>query len=527
MKKIYILLVIVMLTFIACSKNDEVKIAEESLTNESNMTSEIDLTFQGELTRINERRKLLAENELQMNDYMYTSESNNAFTEDEIILLLENKKPLKQLLLKEEAIEDVERLFKIFKYEYAAYIAFGGDEIFNQAKDNIMDELNGVDELYISDLEKIIIEELDFINDGHLRIGNTNIGEAFTRKYYSNEKLSFHKDSKGYYLAVEDEKRYIHSINGDLNVHDSMRLSIDENGQLVYYLGIMRTDGPVVEKLQIEYTSGGNLISEEIELFKATSANNYNKATYEEEIINGIPLITLRRCDDLANETLLKNFVASGSKYRDDQVLIIDLRGNSGGSSVWGDLWFKNYTQQMPGKGGLNIARIGSINEYMLRVMMAENHNYYLDKYEMPELLEYVEDFYVSIKDILNGESDSQYKVDDLQYKIVNNKNTIFVLIDKGVASSGEDFLLNLRSIDNVVVVGSNTRGASDVLSMINLQLPNSRLNIFIGFSLNVKQESPHFFDGVGIEPDIWLANFNMMDRLMKLIDLNSLNMQN
>lgn len=100
----------------------------------------------------------------------------------------------------------------------------------------------------------------------------------------------------------------------------------------------------------------------------------------------------------------------------------------------------------------------------------------------------------------------------------MNNENIIFVLIDKGVMSSAEGFVEKLRTLDHVVFVGSNTKGATDTPDQLRMYLPNSGLLVYFGVGLDMSKQSPHFMDGVGYEPDLWLDNEDMLERVLNLI---------
>ena len=476
-----------------------------------------ELTFNDVLNDLNEKRKQISNDEINVDQYLYTPTSDDRFTSEDIKHLIEYSKPVSTVLSIEEALEDIDCLFRILKYEYGGYVYFGSDEVFDKAKENIVNELNKTSEIHISELEKIISEKLAFINDGHLRIGDVRINENFIENYYSNEKIVFKEDLKGFYTLVDGNKKYLEAINNDINVKSYMKLSIDESGDIVYYIGMTKEEGPVIEKLSIKYKEDVST-DDKIDLFRATMTDNYKKPTFEEMVLSGIPVITLRHFDDIGDETFMKDFVESGHKYKDEKALVIDLRGNGGGSSMWGEFWFENYTGYPVQRGGAKILRFGPFHKQFNSLYLHDNHTSYLNKYNMPELNEFAEKYYDSIKDVMNDDS-LNYQLIKREYQVVDNDSIIFVLIDKRVGSSAEDFVLNLKSMNNVVVVGSNTYGCSDVLSMINLYLPNSRTNVFLGFSLDIKQEKPHFFDGVGLEPDIWLANSIMLERVLKLIE--------
>ena len=56
------------------------------------------------------------------------------------------------VVLKKDAKEDINLLFKALKFGYGGYEIFGGDEIFTKAKNNILKEINNHDNLLVKDL---------------------------------------------------------------------------------------------------------------------------------------------------------------------------------------------------------------------------------------------------------------------------------------------------------------------------------------------------------------------------------------
>lgn len=71
-------------------------------------------------------------------------------------------------------------LFDAFYYDFAFYDYFGGHTVFNQAKAEILQELQAKDSLTCKDLQEILVKHLTFIKDGHF-----NVNQNFLRKRIS------------------------------------------------------------------------------------------------------------------------------------------------------------------------------------------------------------------------------------------------------------------------------------------------------------------------------------------------------
>jgi hypothetical protein len=115
----------------------------------------------------------------------------------------------------------------LFRYSYAGYSYFGGDDTFEKAKENIIKSIDDYpkEKITSKELEKIIINNTDFIQDGHFRINNKSPLKKYY--YYSNEDISLNKSTGGYYINKDDEKWYVKTINNSDNFEDYLKLSIN------------------------------------------------------------------------------------------------------------------------------------------------------------------------------------------------------------------------------------------------------------------------------------------------------------
>lgn len=115
---------------------------------------------------------------------------------------------------------------------------------------------------------------------------------------------------------------------------------------------------------------------------------------------------------------------------------------------------------------------------------------------------------------IYPGWSDINYR----EQHTIENPNLIIVMMDKGVASSGETFIEILRSMENVIFVGVNTRGAALVGENILYVLPNSNMPVYFGKNLNLSIDLENL-DGKGFYPDLWINPDESLDRVLKFIE--------
>ena len=130
----------------------------------------------------------------------------------------------------EEAEEDVNYLFDAFYYDFAFYDYFGGHTVFDQAKAEILQELQAKDSLTCKDLQEILVKHLTFIKDGHFNINQNFPAEKDIPFFF--RQVTFVKTDSGY----QDSKgKTVVSVDGHPDLDALFKRSISKEGYLVYY----------------------------------------------------------------------------------------------------------------------------------------------------------------------------------------------------------------------------------------------------------------------------------------------------
>lgn len=482
---------------------------------------EKEIDFNKVIKEVNMERKTLLESEskIDISQYMYNVIGDKeGFTDEQIEILLQPRAVTQNRISKEAALEDADYLFGILKYVYGGYGYYGGDEVFEKTKTRVINRINAQDDLSIIDLNTIFLEHLSFITDGHMSIDGVSVNKKHILNYYCNQKIEVKKNNKGFYYIVNDKKRYFKSINNDNDINRYLKLSINESGELIYYIGLLQNDKNAKVSLPIEYKLDSDIRDDEIKLSKVSQKIHKNQTAFEQKTIQGIPVLICRRLNDKPEENTLKYFSESGLKLKEENVFIIDLRGNLGGSDIWCEFWFENYTNAPPQKIDIHhMKRYSKLYLYNQKKEYNIDVTPFLKKYDMPKLNEAVKSYYESRNEVLNNKVYDTWQVEKSGGEWVNNESVIFVLMDKGVASSCESFITQLKTVDNVVFVGSNTMGCTAVSDEQTMYLPNSNLRVYLGVGLDLIKYPPHFVDSVGFKPDIWLDNEDMLERVINL----------
>lgn len=408
-------------------------------------------------------------------------------------------KPTK--ITKSQAISDVDFIFNVIKYSYAGYVYFGGDSMFLKAKDDIINTINKYnnDTISVYEFGKILLENIKFIKDKHFTInGNSPMSSIV---YYSNENVELNKSEEGYYTLKNKEKYYIKSINGSESIDEYLKLSINKSGDLCYYLGKLdniNTD----HRLKVVLSSSNKEIVEYIELSHKNKSITYGD--YKYIVKDKIPIITISRMYEKSPEDKISQlFPESANLIKRYPIAIIDVRGNQGGKDIMPIEWFKNYTGEVPSFQKEQILLYSRINNYISKKEL-ESMSY------EGQIEELQDDYKREVKRASSNEN--KWYLYESEEKRFQNKKLIFVLIDECVASSGESFVRYLKTLDNVILVGTNTSGASVSNKFNKTYLPNSKIEFEFGNNIMIFNDTQ---EGIGFAPDIWSNDSDILENVI------------
>jgi hypothetical protein len=458
-----------------------------------------------------------------INKYLYKySDNDKGFTDSEVSMLtnIDQNNPWKdfdynKILTKDMALSDIDYLFRLLKYAYGGYEYFGGDKVFNAVKDKIVNQIKNEDSIKASEMNDLIGQYFDFIKDSHFRIGSYSPMAEYRNVYYYNEEYEFYKDEKGYYTIVDNEKYYLKSIQNSDKVQEDMKLTINKDGELVYNIGLLHKIDDSILVSDIKLINDKKELNKEILLTRAKTLNRDNKIGFSKKIINGIPVVTCTRMMDYGdNDDTCKLFSESGKELKKYPVSIIDIRGNGGGYEESGIEWFEGYTGHNANCKVKDACLLSKIAIYQgmkwdNEVIKNKNNITYENYLKRTE-------GYSSLYDLIKNNKFNEWQITSYDNQFVDNKNTIFVLIDSNVMSAGELYIEKLRTLKNVIFVGTNTYGCDLVYGDVWYKLPNSGEPIFFGEGMRFRS---NFEEGTGYMPDIWVNSCDALERVEKLIE--------
>ncbi len=428
-------------------------------------------------------------------DYNLEDYKNYGFKYTDFNAQLSSQPDYSNTITKEEANKDIEAMFYLLKNTYAAYGYFGGDEKFNQTKSDILEDVDNYNSNYngneenvikVEELKTIINENLYFIEDCHFTIGLSTPYQYKKNEYvkilFSNDELLFNKDEIGYYTTTAFGKKYLKSVDGDNNLANYIYPTISESGEIKYIVAKSESiyAENVFANLEIE-RANGKLEQKNVELFiyepigKSKVDEVVGTKEYGNTIVIDVPSLIN------GNDYLFYKTAAQANDYEN---VVIDLRGNVGGFDSAVAQWISTFA------GGANVLQ-----------------------YKNYEILN---------MNIFNGGNTRpwsyEYKVSEKEDLIPNDKK-VYIIVEKGVMSSGESLIMYFRNMENVVLVGTNSKGGVLVGNNRGYTLPNSDIYCYWGETLYLGY-SHYIKEGVGTIPDILVPNTkDTLDLTLKMIE--------
>lgn len=415
--------------------------------------------------------------------YLVSDTSSAALlSSDEVRALVSYREP-KNTLSYAEAAADVDLFFRAFASAYGGYYYFG-QNAFQEAKAEIMAWLSGRSVIYRTDFESALADAMDFLQDAHVSIGGVDRGLDLEYEYFYCEGQNYLSDGKVYYKDVDGEMWHFVSFS-DPRV--TMERSLTAEGEIVYSPVLLCPEPDMASSTVTLKNASGKTKTETLRWLRNESywGGYFGEVDYQLLEEGGIAYLSLRSCNSYF-DTTLQEYAASGAEVRDASLIIFDLRGNGGGSELYSMDWIMNfvgYSPALPLAGGTRYSALRTATGF--------------DSGHIPA-----------------GTFES-YQVAG---RWIENDIPIIVLVDEYVASAGESTLNYLRSMDNVVVVGSNSTGAQLCGNIMDLFLPHSGIRFRFGSGLGFQYDSSNK-DFRGYAPDIWCSPKNSLDAVMKMAE--------
>ena len=448
--------------------------------------------FETLLDSVNEKRRTDMASEVTFDgfeDYIVNDPSTIDLLSDDEIKALVTNHPTRQSVSRDDALADVDLLFRALHNAYAAYYYFGEDK-FDAAEAEVKAWVQKQKTVNVEKLGQTINTALQFVQDAHfsIRPGEENVKQQKAWYSYIGTEQSFSKDDSGYYRMIDGEKWYVDSLS---NKSSEMSPVLRANGSLGYAPTLL-CHGKAGSSDTITLRNGDGVTRTDKIVWKANESL-YNDETldrrsayyhYLEE--NGILYLSIRLFDNRRfADTVLPEYAASGSKAKNCKLVIYDLRSNGGGDDSYARTWTKNFTGAKAVEPKAASANRGS------KLGSAAGFNW------------------ISADEFDGGFDQGKWLANDIP---------VIVLMDSRCGSSGESALTFAKTMDHVIVVGSNSAGYQLCGNVYDYSLPRTGITACFGVSLSFYGSMDNV-DYKGYEPDLWCNPKTSLQSVLNMVE--------
>lgn len=412
----------------------------------------------------------------------------------------------------EEAHVDIRRFFYLLEHGYCGYGYFSRFGDFDAALESTLQELSASSHWAPRDLPSLIGRHLDFVRDCHLKLDTFTFAGHQDFWFVPEPALIEHNGE--YRFRTTDDNRYpgaIVSING-LRPGGFLFPSLGPAGEAIYLLGQLSFQAP--SPLEVVLSNGGDTSTVTFELRRSAYKGHELFRRFD---LGGIPVVRIRTFSDHHTDEI-DAFLACADELRGEPCVIIDLRGNGGGNTRWPREWVRRLT-------GVQPQLSQALCEYVSRTTLIGLANYFawLEAGPGKSIASQLQREQKHLADELamyeDGGSGPHWREPYIpRLASIPNETTLIVVTDRQVASAGEGLISFLHDqVENVVLVGENTRGALTFGHLSAHRLPHSKLLAALPVKLNVPLDL-EVREARGFEPDIWVPAADALNRAVAAV---------
>lgn len=447
--------------------------------------------FETLLGSVNEKRRTDMASEVTFDgfeDYIVNDPSTIDLLSDDEIKALVTNHPTRQSVSRDDALADIDLLFRALHNAYAAYYYFGEDK-FDAAEAEVKAWVQKQKTVNVEKLGQTINTALQFVQDAHfaIRPGEENVKQQKAWYSYIGTEQSFFKDDSGYYRMIDGEKWYVDSLS---NKSCEMSPVLRANGSLGYAPTLL-CHGKAGSSDTITLRNGDGVTRTDKIVWKANESlldDTWDRSSacyrYLEE--NGILYLSIRLFDSRRfADTVLPEYAASGSKAKNCKLVIYDLRSNGGGDDRYARTWTQNFTGAKSVEPKVAAGNRGS------KLGNAAGFNW------------------MSVGIFDGGVSRGNWLPNDIP---------VIVLMDSRCGSSGESALTFAKTMDNVIVIGSNSAGYQLCGNVYDYSLPCTGITACFGVSLSFYGSMDNV-DYKGYEPDLWCNPKTALQSVLNMVE--------
>ena len=449
---------------------------------------------------------------------------------DNLIDAVRNDPSPTKRLGKEEAMEDVRTLAHILKEGYAGWEVLDFD--WNRAFVKIAKDINSQTSLGARDFVGVFVKHFAGVEDRHLGFF---LGKGRRREWYpvySQRDVLFsgfivEPSSHNTWEVADTPRRFRHlrkatllKVEGEAPTGFLYRTGA--TGRKQYLVGSPSFQDSK-DTLAMEFQLGEDRIRHKAPIHpsQARLASSHPRPYRLTRI--PYPRIELGSFSALYSVEL-EEFVRSADDLREEPMIVLDLRGNSGGSDRFGKEWLESLTGRTFQTWNIRelVSPVTLQGDVLLHEWLLANNGARAAKEEAGGRLAYFKERLAEGR--RNG---LERKWIDVPGPPSDNRETaigkpfhgrLILLTDRGTQSSAETFVLMARQVPGPIRVGENPGGMIRFGEIKLYRLPNSGIWVQAG-SKHFEDPTGAFREGWGFAPDHWSDDSSSISSISRMVE--------
>jgi hypothetical protein len=274
--------------------------------------------------------------------------------------------------------------------------------------------------------------------------------------------------------------------------------SLNARGEPIYRLGALSTTEPSPLRLVAEQDGATRTLNVTLQRSDFVS---YSDDLFREDRLGGIPVIRVRSFSD-HHADALQAFVATARAHQGAPALIVDVRGNGGGNEAWPVRWI----QELTGQRAEAVFIWAELRSQTTLIGRANYMSYLYERYPDTTLYRQEAERHTRLAQEYAGGTYAPHWEGPLYppLPLIPNDTTLVLAMNEYVASSGEGLIMRASQLENVVVVGENSKGCLTFGNVSLHLLPHSRMQVFMPINFGLYPDL-EFREGTGLSPDLWV----------------------